>query len=78
MGNLECVVADENGRESSMSFSDVIELYFDNDLIVELIDRGFICKDFYLYVSKYPAGARPGAIYFLIAIEMGCKILMPI
>lgn len=65
MGNLECVVADENGRESSMSFSDVIELYFDNDLIVELIDRGFICKDFYLYVSKYPAGARPGAIYFV-------------
>ena len=65
MGNLECVVADENGRESSMSFSDVIELYFDNDLIVELIDRGFICKDFYLYVSKYPAGARPGAVYFV-------------
>lgn len=65
MGNLECVVADENGRESSMPFSDVIELYFDNDLIMELIDRGFICKDFYLYVSKYPAGARPGAIYFV-------------
>lgn len=65
MGNLECVVNDENGCESVMPFSDVVELRFDNKLIVELINRGFICKDFYLYVSKYPVGAKPGAVYYV-------------
>lgn len=65
MGNLECVVTDENGHESVMPFSDVVELHFDNKLVVELINRGFICKDFYLYVSKYPAGAKPGAVYYV-------------
>lgn len=65
MGNLECVVTDESGHESVMPFSDVVELHFDNKLVVELINRGFICKDFYLYVSKYPAGAKPGAVYYV-------------
>lgn len=65
MGNLECVVNDDNGHESVMPFSDVVALHFDNKLVVELINRGFICKDFYLYVSKYPAGAKPGAVYYV-------------
>ena len=65
MGNLECVVTDENGHESVMPFSDVVELHFDNKLVIELINRGFICKDFYLYVSKYPAGAKLGAVYYV-------------
>lgn len=65
MGNLECLVTDENGHESVMPFSDVVALHFDNKLVVELINRGFICKDFYLYVSKYPAGAKPGAVYYV-------------
>lgn len=65
MGNLECVVTDENGHESVMPFSDVVASHFDNKLVVELINRGFICKDFYLYVSKYPVGAKPGAVYYV-------------
>lgn len=64
--DLPCRLRGTSDAASSGSFlTKTQEVLGEGTLAFELVFNGFLRKDFALYVSKYPDGARAGAINFI-------------
>ena len=56
---------DSRGMERLEPFASVVKQIVGEGLVSELILGGYIRKDFDLYISKYPSGAKPRVVNFV-------------
>ena len=56
---------DSKGMERLEPFASVVKQIVGEGLVSELILGGYIRKDFDLYISKYPSGAKPRVVNFV-------------
>ncbi|GEM_PF-2338921 len=56
---------DYPNEEKLITFRDLVFKHLGPGIAFDLIEQGFICRDFYLYISKYPKNARPNVVYFI-------------
>lgn len=63
--DLLCPINTNGGEEHLESFAKIVEQIIGDEVVCELIRKGYIRKDFDLYISKYPTDAKPRAINFV-------------
>lgn len=63
--DLLCPINTNGGEERLESFAKIVKQTIGDELVCELILEGYIRKDFDLYISKYPAEAKPRAVNFV-------------
>ena len=64
--SLPCPTNNEaKGAERLEPFASVVKQTVGDGLVSELIQEGFIRKDFDLYISKYPSDAKPRVVNFV-------------
>lgn len=60
-----CPINTNGGEERLESFAKIVKQIIGDELVCELIRKGYIRKDFDLYISKYPTDAKPRVINFV-------------
>lgn len=63
--DLLCPINTNGGEERLESFAKIVKQIIGDELVCELIRKGYIRKDFDLYISKYPTDAKPRVINFV-------------
>lgn len=63
--DLLCPINTNGGEERLESFAKIVSRIIGDELVCELIRKGYIRKDFDLYISKYPTDAKPRVINFV-------------
>lgn len=56
---------DFSSEEKLITFRDLVYRQLGPGIAFDMLEQGFICRDFYLYISKYPNNARPNVVYFI-------------
>ena len=56
---------DYSNEENLITFRDLVYRQLGPGIAFDMLEQGFICRDFYLYISKYPNNARPNVVYFI-------------
>lgn len=62
---LLCPVNDTGEEEQLESFASLVKQKVGEGIVSDLILKGFIGKDFDLYISKYPNDAKPNVVNFI-------------
>lgn len=55
---------DYSNEEKTVTFRDLVYRQIGPGIAFDMLEQGFICRDFYLYISKYPNNASPNVVYF--------------
>lgn len=63
--DLFCPINTNGGEERLEPFAKIVKQIIGDELVCELIRKGYIRKDFDLYISKYPTDAKPRVVNFV-------------